>query len=88
MRKTHFEEEKNINELLEASEKSLFAVTQVFIKNKFFYITINRGDNTFDYVNYNGCISFLLLDYNNKNDKLDLCETIAIMNLRFSYPVL
>jgi 3-isopropylmalate/(R)-2-methylmalate dehydratase large subunit len=23
-----------------------------------------------------------------KNDKLDLCESIAIINLRFSYPVL
>ena len=33
-----YNEEKNINELLEASEKSLFAVTQVFIKNKLVHL--------------------------------------------------
>jgi len=33
-----YDEEKNINELLEKSEKSLFRVTQVFIKNKLVHI--------------------------------------------------
>lgn len=33
-----YDEEKNINELLEKSEKSLFWVTQVFIKNKLVHI--------------------------------------------------
>ncbi|MDD5770272.1 MAG: replicative DNA helicase [Candidatus Gracilibacteria bacterium] len=34
-----YDEEKNINELLEKSEKSLFNVTQVFIKNKLVHIS-------------------------------------------------
>ncbi|MGE4443489.1 MAG: replicative DNA helicase [Candidatus Altimarinota bacterium] len=34
-----YDEEKNINELLEKSEKSLFGVTQVFIKNKLVHIS-------------------------------------------------
>lgn len=34
-----YDEEKNINELLEKSEKSLFTVTQVFIKNKLVHIS-------------------------------------------------
>jgi replicative DNA helicase len=34
-----YDEEKNINELLEKSEKALFSVTQVFIKNKFVHIS-------------------------------------------------
>lgn len=34
-----YDEEKNINEILEKSEKSLFAVTQVFIKNKLVHIS-------------------------------------------------
>lgn len=33
-----YDEEKNINELLEKSEKSLFWVTQIFIKNKLVHI--------------------------------------------------
>ncbi|MDD5213502.1 MAG: replicative DNA helicase [Candidatus Gracilibacteria bacterium] len=33
-----YDEEKNINELLEKSEKSLFGVTQTFIKNKLVHI--------------------------------------------------
>jgi len=34
-----YDEEKNINEILEKREKSLFAVTQVFIKNKLIHIS-------------------------------------------------
>jgi len=34
-----YDEEKNINEILEKSEKSLFSVTQVFIKNKLVHIS-------------------------------------------------
>lgn len=34
-----YDEEKNINEILEKREKSLFAVTQVFIKNKLVHIS-------------------------------------------------
>ncbi len=33
-----YDEEKNVNELLEKAEKSLFGVTQVFIKNKLVHI--------------------------------------------------
>jgi len=34
-----YNEEKNLNEILEASEKSLFWVTQVFVKNKLIHVS-------------------------------------------------